>query len=176
MLEPCQGYSRHGSLKDTAIFSPALVLFSYFSFLAHSQSSLAPLTLWSDYVPFAVGYQDPLGPQEQKGGPCMDKWQRPSRNRDTRRAWPQHLKNGVVIHLRASGLQVKQNRRLNGKTALRRLLSSWNPSHHGLWPPQSIPVWGMAAHPNPFLIIAKCFAPGSAGVPEPSGLVSAKCN
>lgn len=86
MLEPSQGYSGHGSLKDTTISSPAFVSSSHLSFLAPWQSGLASPAIWSDDVPFAVGYQDPLGPQKQRGGPCMDKWQTPSCNREARQA------------------------------------------------------------------------------------------
>ena len=94
-LEPSQGYSGHSSLKHIAVFSPALVSFSHLSFLACSQSGLAPPAIWSDHVPFAVGYQDSLGPQKQRGGLCMQKWQTPSCNKEARWAWPQCLKSGL---------------------------------------------------------------------------------
>lgn len=113
VVEPSQAYWSHGSLKDTAISSPALMLFCYF--LAHSQSCLAPPTIWSDNAPFAVGYQDSLGPQEQKKRTLWRNSKDKAATGTPGRPDPSSIE-WVVDNLRASGLQAEQdNRQLDGK-------------------------------------------------------------
>lgn len=139
ILEPPQGYSSHGSLRLIAPSSSStcVVLLSLIS-----DSFTIPFSpIWGGSVPFAVGFQDPLGHRSKRG-----KGQAATGAQAPEQGWVSSWEPLLCRLSRRTDTSM-ENSSENAPW--------WNSSHHGLW-------WSGCSS-KPFSHNLCCFAPGWAG-------------